>query len=352
MKKILLRLLLIGVLAAGSALPELALAIMYSPIIPDTDTVILDHLDGSSIGTPFNVAFTESLPGLGEAGNLPQSSYIKYRSSANLSANGTIELWVYARAADVNLVNFNWNDVPSNPPAGHVLHFVIRSGKIGVGGWPWNDPNGFFSNSTVPVCQWTHIALTWGSNIQIYINGQLDAQSTFPFNPSAGSGTFIYLNYWGEQDLGYVDDLHISKVRRTAAEIESRVANTDQDDDGITDSLDNCPLVFNPDQADTDGDGLGDVCDDDDGDGVVNASDLCEFTVPGETVDPATGCSISQLCPCAGSRGATAPWKNHGQYVSCVAKVANEFVAQDLIDKWEKDLIVSAAARSACGAKK
>jgi hypothetical protein len=31
--------------------------------------------------------------------------------------------------------------------------------------------------------------------------------------------------------------------------------------DGIPDDVDNCALLYNPDQADTDGDGLGDVCD-------------------------------------------------------------------------------------------
>lgn len=38
----------------------------------------------------------------------------------------------------------------------------------------------------------------------------------------------------------------------------------DHDGDGIADEVDNCPLAFNPDQADADGDGLGAACDVDD----------------------------------------------------------------------------------------
>lgn len=34
----------------------------------------------------------------------------------------------------------------------------------------------------------------------------------------------------------------------------------DTDGDGVPDSIDNCPTVSNPDQADNDGDGTGDLC--------------------------------------------------------------------------------------------
>ena len=37
----------------------------------------------------------------------------------------------------------------------------------------------------------------------------------------------------------------------------------DVDSDGVFDYIDNCPQTFNPDQEDSDGDGIGDICDDD-----------------------------------------------------------------------------------------
>lgn len=50
----------------------------------------------------------------------------------------------------------------------------------------------------------------------------------------------------------------------------------DADGDGVLDSVDSCPFIANANQADLDGDGLGDACDDDDdGDGIDDVHDDC-----------------------------------------------------------------------------
>ena len=84
---------------------------------------------------------------------------------------------------------------------------------------------------------------------------------------------------------------------------------------------------------------------DSDGDGVLDSVDACANTAPGDVVN-ANGCSIAQLCPC----GST--WRNHGSYVSCVAQSAEAFATAGLITWEEKDVVVSTAAKSDCGAKK
>ena len=60
----------------------------------------------------------------------------------------------------------------------------------------------------------------------------------------------------------------------------------DADGDGILDDADNCPLVSNADQADTDSDGTGDACsDDNDGDGVLDGADNCPLVSNADQVD-------------------------------------------------------------------
>ena len=59
----------------------------------------------------------------------------------------------------------------------------------------------------------------------------------------------------------------------------------DRDGDGVRDASDNCPMVANGGQTDTDGDGKGNACDsDDDGDGMSDAFETANGLAP---LDPA-----------------------------------------------------------------
>ena len=62
----------------------------------------------------------------------------------------------------------------------------------------------------------------------------------------------------------------------TDGDLSGDLCDEDDDDDGIPDVDDNCPTMVNPGQEDVDGDGIGNVCDNDqDGDGFEDNVDNC-----------------------------------------------------------------------------
>lgn len=71
----------------------------------------------------------------------------------------------------------------------------------------------------------------------------------------------------------------------------------DGDGDGIPDMCDNCPFAPNPDQTDSDHDGVGDRCDiDDDGDGILDDVDPCPFVAHGADPPDSDGDGLPDVC--------------------------------------------------------
>lgn len=84
---------------------------------------------------------------------------------------------------------------------------------------------------------------------------------------------------------------------------------------------------------------------DTDGDGVPNVSDRCPDTPAGQIVDQ-FGCSIDQLCPCAGPRTG-GPYKKKG-YAKCVNAESKRFQKSGIITKVEAKSIKKSAKKSPC----
>lgn len=108
----------------------------------------------------------------------------------------------------------------------------------------------------------------------------LGALSRGPENCAAS----LYSGVWGWSDW-------IRQTATTAATVGgyepamwvmtgvTEIPANDNDVDGVENTIDNCPNVSNPAQADVDRDGMGDACDDDqDGDGILDPSDNCPIT--------------------------------------------------------------------------
>lgn len=97
---------------------------------------------------------------------------------------------------------------------------------------------------------------------------------------------------------GHPDELNAGLSATEAEQIRNWNVG-DRDNDGTADSADNCPSISNPDQANLDGDGHGDACDEDiDGDGRSNTVEAVIGTDPRKADTDGDGVrDDADLCP-------------------------------------------------------
>ncbi|MDO1501936.1 thrombospondin type 3 repeat-containing protein [Winogradskyella maritima] len=131
------------------------------------------------------------------------------------------------------------------------------------------------------------------------------------------TGTFIpdgdLSNFYGEVSSGEWELLVVDDTGFDAGTLNSWSMEicgnplADTDGDLVPDLTDNCPMMANADQEDTDADGQGDACDDDiDDDGVLNADDNCP-TIPNPDQADTNGNGIGDLCDFECSVGTDSP---------------------------------------------
>lgn len=162
---------------------------------------------------------------------------------------------------EVDNTNAYWNTIATGD-AGYVRTFyggttVDRSGELEDG-------------------KYHHIVTVLrADSLFMYVDGVLIGQQAREGAFSIGTN-HAYLGESGWADpswKGSVLEFNIYNGSMTASDVAARAFKFDNDIDGVPNSIDNCPETSNPNQADTDGDGIGNACDDD-FKGLATLSDL------------------------------------------------------------------------------
>ncbi len=112
----------------------------------------------------------------------------------------------------------------------------------------------FFNPANVEVFLKVIDACSFNNTFWIFVAGLTDQGVNVKVRDTVGGKSRRYTNPLG---TGFVT------IRGTIVELGAFPceADADADNDGVPDSVDNCPNTPNPGQADTDGDGIGDACD-------------------------------------------------------------------------------------------
>ena len=217
------------VLAAGWPRPATA-AVEYTP---DSHTILLDHLNGSTVaehegGT---VSYVPSEPGLNIAAYLAEGTWLRYAFAGwyhwtpaydPTDKAGSLEAWIRPQQYGTNFMLLQWHQADTPPSAGYIGGMTVdMDGKLAAGVWsaisgvpPVTSMTG---ETTIALDTWTHVAFAWSPSVsRLYVNGEVDAVSPYNLYPALEETTYLYVNGWGEVCCGAIDEIRILDVPEPA----------------------------------------------------------------------------------------------------------------------------------------
>ena len=159
--------------------------------------------------------------------------------------------------------------------------------------------------------------------------GKLDVTASIP--PEAPTTDWALIEAFGQGPVGE------GRVLMTMIALAPSLS-ADSDNDGIPDVCDNCPETASPDLTDTDGDGVGDACDaclldfenDYDGDGLCSDEDSCQFD-PDNDIDGDGLCAQSDNCPTVNNPDQTDA-DNDGVGDACEGNILGDLNGDGVLD--------------------
>ncbi|OGI59214.1 MAG: hypothetical protein A2V58_06190 [Candidatus Muproteobacteria bacterium RBG_19FT_COMBO_61_10] len=200
------------------------------------------------------------------------------------ATSGTYYIEVYKVAASTTHLRFTLfstgPDLGIKTTSSSLLQPADCSGVLSVGATDLNDAPEYFSSEGPTTDNRSKPEIAAPNRVQTSLTSSF--AGTSGSSPHAAGAVALLM----AQNPGYSLTQIRSLLTTTAEDVDTmgfdyrtgagRIS-LDADGDGFNHESDNCPLNVNPDQLDTDGDGLGNACDlDDDNDGL---SDLFEIAI-------------------------------------------------------------------------